>query len=127
MATRTINGVTLALMRGNIVAVWCHAELPRMFCGRVDFPQFIPHNAGVQDAFCHPPFQVEGVRIDFARLGLTWVLWRQEVRRVDDLPNGLRSHPVRWAISLIETPLRYISLIINRSSSANIGSLLQAS
>ncbi len=36
--------VCMAEVKGRDVAVWCHAEVPRWFCGRVDFPRFIPHN-----------------------------------------------------------------------------------
>src|SRR6266566_3859316 len=50
-----------------------------------DFPVELP---GVQDAFCHSLLQVGGIGIDFARLGLTWLLGWCELRRVDDLPNG---------------------------------------
>ena len=34
----------MAEIKGRVVAVWCHAEVPRLFCERIDFPQFIPHN-----------------------------------------------------------------------------------
>ena len=34
----------MAEVKGRVVAVWCHAELPRVFGGLVDFPLFIPHN-----------------------------------------------------------------------------------
>jgi hypothetical protein len=37
----------MAEVKGRVVAVWCHAEWPRLFCGRFDFPQFIPHNANL--------------------------------------------------------------------------------
>jgi hypothetical protein len=41
----------MAEVKGRVVAVWCHAELPRVFCGRVDFPQFIPHKLGATAPF----------------------------------------------------------------------------
>jgi len=34
----------MAEVKGRVVAAWCHAEVPRLFCGWVDFPPFIPHN-----------------------------------------------------------------------------------
>ncbi len=37
----------MAEVKGRVVAVWCHAEVPRLFCGWVDFPQFIPHNFAI--------------------------------------------------------------------------------
>src|SRR5947209_19400197 len=37
----------MAEVKGRVVAVWCHAEWPRWFCGRVDFPQFIPHKEAI--------------------------------------------------------------------------------
>ena len=33
----------MAEVKGRVVAVWCHAEVPGVFCGWVDFLQFIPH------------------------------------------------------------------------------------
>jgi hypothetical protein len=50
-----------------------------------DFPVEL---ASVQHAFCDPLLEIGGVRIDFACLHLTWVLWWQEVRRIDGLPDG---------------------------------------
>jgi hypothetical protein len=37
----------MAEVKGRVVAVWCHAEWPRLFCGWVDFLQFIPHKSTI--------------------------------------------------------------------------------
>ena len=43
----------MAEVKGSVVAVWRHAELPGLLCGWLDFPQFIPHN-GNQLVTPHP-------------------------------------------------------------------------
>src|SRR5437870_2048805 len=69
----------MAEVKGRVVAVWCHAELSRVVCGRVDFPQFIPHKSSVP--FALAPSCEQGVFIPIKSTrpqrsrGWQWWLW----------------------------------------------------